>query len=358
MMRFIYRTFLACLFIVASAAAEANAHPVRVGAVFGFTGFANVWSAQARRGIEMARDEINEGGGINGRPLEVIFEDSGTTAKGGVAAFNKLVRVDKVDAVVGDIISFVTLPLVPLAQANKLVLVTPSIFDSDMPGNSAYFFTTCPEKQSIAAPVDRFFTLNPDIKTVAIICADNTWGRTYLDNWRWAAGIHGVRIVDENCSNDYASDMRAEILRAKSKNPDALIVPFNTDRALRRMKEAGFAPKVLMTSDIDEAINRRGFPLGEAQGVYFVDWLPTPEFSRSFEARYHDRPIMSPQNSYESLRALAEAMRQGGNDLESAVRSLHYQGGVGPVDFNGGHSGNKAAATLMVVTEKGIVPAL
>ena len=119
------RALLALLVFVSSASAEPA--PVRVGAIFGLTGFANVWSSQARRGIEMARDEINQDGGINGRPLEVIFEDSGTTAKGGVAAFNKLVRIDKVDALVGDIISFVTLPLVPLAQAYKIVLITPRI---------------------------------------------------------------------------------------------------------------------------------------------------------------------------------------------------------------------------------------
>jgi branched-chain amino acid transport system substrate-binding protein len=346
------RALLVLLVFVSSASAEPA--PVRVGAIFGLTGFANVWSSQARRGIEMARDEINQDGGINGRPLEVIFEDSGTTAKGGVAAFNKLVRIDKVDALVGDIISFVTLPLVPLAQANKIVLITPSIFDSDMPEKADYFFTTCPEKASIAAPVDRFFSMNPDIKRVAIICADNTWGRTYLDIWKSGAESHGIKIVDENCLDDYSSDMRAEVLRAKSKAPDGVIVAFNTDKALRRMKEVGFSPKVLTTSDIDEAINRRGFPLKEALGVHFIDWRPTPEFRKKFEARYKDILMMAPQNSYDALLTLAKALRKGDGDLQSSVRSINYIGGVGPVDFRDSHSGNKAGASLMVITERGI----
>ncbi|MFO0416840.1 MAG: ABC transporter substrate-binding protein, partial [Pseudomonadota bacterium] len=213
----------------AALAETATKPPIKIGAIYGFTGFSNVWSAQARRGIEMARDEINNAGGINGRSLEIIFEDSQTTPRGAVTAFNKLAHTDRVAAVIGDIISFVTLPLVPLAQSSKIVLITPSIFDSDLPPNSDYFFTTCPRKESIKPPVERFFALNRDVKKVAIICADNTWGRTYLDIWREVAKTSNVEIVDENCVSDYASDMRSEVLRAKSKQPDAVIVAFGID---------------------------------------------------------------------------------------------------------------------------------
>lgn len=357
-MLLISRSILYVFFVVLSVSAQENGlQPIRIGAVYGFTGFANVWSAQARRGIEMARDEINRDGGINGRMLEIVFEDSATTPNGAVSAFNKLIRVDHVNAVVGDIISFLTLPLVPLAQANKVVLITPSIFDSDLPANSEYFFTTCPQKDSIALPVERFFSLNPSIRSIAIICADNTWGRTYLDVWKAVALRHGVQIADENCLSEYSTDMRTEVLRAKSKRPDAVIIAFGIDRALKRMKEIHFSPKVLTTSDLDEAIHRRGFPAEEALGVYFADWLPTEDFRNRFRARYNDLPIMAPQNSYEAVRALAEALRQNNGDLQESLKTVHYSGDAGPIDFRGSRAGNRASATLMVVTRDGIRPA-
>lgn len=328
--------------------------PIRIGAIYGFTGFANVWSQQARRGIELATEDINSAGGINGRKLEVIFEDSGTTANGALTAFNKLMKVDRVRAVIGDIISFVTLPLVPIAQQNKVILVTPSIFDSDMPANSDFFFTTCPSKQSILAPVNRFFDLNPKIRTVAIICADNTWGLTYLDIWKSAAKVHDIKVLDENCIDEYASDMRAEILRAKSKNPDALIIAFGIDRALKRMKEINFSPKVLTTSDLDEAIHSRGLPAQDAIGVYFIDWLASDDFRKRFQARFNQPPIMAPQGSYEAVRVIAEAYRIDERDLPAAVSRLRYAGVSGPIDFTGSHAGNQGNATLMVVSDKGI----
>ncbi len=330
---------------------------LRIGAIYGFTGFSNIWSQQARRGIELAIEEINEAGGVQGRRVEVVFEDSGTTANGAVTAFHKLVRVDRVEAVVGDIISFVTLPLVPLAQRYKVVLITPSIFDSDLPVNSDSFFTTCPTKQSILPPVNQFFDLNPDVRNLAIICADNTWGLTYLDIWKSAAKAHNVNVVDENCISDYTTDMRAEVLRAKSKNPDALIVAFGIDRALKRMKEVNFAPKVLTTSDLDEAIHKREFSAKDAIGVYFNDWLPSDSFRKRFLERFHELPIMAPQNSYEAIRVLAEAFGSGEKNLAAAVAKVQYAGVVGPINFTNSHAGNHGLSTLMVVARDGVKPA-
>jgi branched-chain amino acid transport system substrate-binding protein len=335
-----------------------SSEPITIGAIYGFTGAANVWSTQVRRGLELARDEINAAGGIHGRPINVIFEDSRTTPQGAVMAFKKLVNTDHVHAVVGDIFSFLTLPLVPLAQRSRVVLVTPSIFDTDLPENSEYFFTTCPRKDSIASSVNRFFSLNQEIKSVAIICADNTWGRTYLDVWKRVAREHNVDVVDENCISDYSSNMRAEVLRAKSKRPDGVIVAFGVDRALTRMKEIQFTPKVLTTSDLDEAINRRGFPAHQAEGVFFADWLPTESFRQRFLNRFQEPPIMAPHNSYEALRTIAGGLRTGEADLQGAILKLKYSGDTGPVDYQGTRAGNQALATLMVVSQGTIRPVL
>jgi ABC-type branched-subunit amino acid transport system substrate-binding protein len=69
------RLLFALLFVLAtSAAAETSkSRPIKIGAIYGFTGFASVWSTQARRGIELARDEINHVGGISGRNIEIFL---------------------------------------------------------------------------------------------------------------------------------------------------------------------------------------------------------------------------------------------------------------------------------------------
>lgn len=59
---------------------------------------------------------------------------------------------------------------------------------------------------------------------------------------------------------------------------------------------------------------------------------------------------MAPHNSYEAVRVLAEGFRQNNGDLQRAIQSLNYAGDTGPVDFRGTRAGNRAHATLLVVS--------
>jgi branched-chain amino acid transport system substrate-binding protein len=344
-----------CVIISAPCSAQKSADSIKVGAVYGFSGFASVWSEQARRGIEMAVDEINQSGGVNGRELEMFYEDSRSTSAGAVTAFKNLLKVAHVEAVVGDILSFLTLPLVPLADKYRIVLITPSIFDSDLPADSEYLFTTCPRRNSIKAPVDRFFQFNPDVRAVAVICADNSWGLTYLDVWKQSARQHNAKIVDANCLDEFSTDMRAEVLRAKSKRPDAVVVAFGVDRALRRMREIGFAPKILSTSDVMEALQTRGLSREQAEGVYFNDWLASPQFKQRFQSRYQQPAIMEPQNSYEAVRSIAEAYRRSPGDLLAGMRQVKYEGVAGKIDFTRSRAGNMGEGTLLQVKKGQVV---
>lgn len=329
---------------------------VRIGIILSLSGFGQKWGEQARRGAELALKEINSEGGINGEPLTFILEDSASTPSRGVSSFQKLTEIDHVNVVVGDIISFVTLPLVPIANRKQVLLVTPSIFDNDMPDDSAYFFSTCPRKNSIRPSVANFFALKPNVKRLAILCADNSWGKTYLDVWQSEAQHAGVEVVSTICTSDMTSDFHAEILRVKAVKSDALVLPFGVDRALRRVKELNLPHAILSTSSVAEALDA-GLSPEIAEGVYFNDWVASPEFRDKFEKRFHANPIMEPQNTYEAVRAVAYALRKNRNDPRSALMQLKYQGVGGTIDFTSSHSGNYANSMLMTVRDGKIVPA-
>ena len=343
----IFRVVVFLLLLPGGVIAEQIDPPdIKIGAIYGFSGFANVWSAQARRGIKLATEEINGAGGINGRKIRIIFEDSQSKPASAVSAFNKLVKIDEVDAVVGDIISFLTLPLAPLAKRHKVLLVTPSIFDIHMPDDNDYFFTTCPSKASIQKPVEQFFIKNADIRSVAILCAENSWGHAYRDVWEAAAQKHRVEVVETICTDEWQTDFRSELTRIRAKEPDSVIIAFGVDRALRRMKEIGFEAKVLTTTDIVEAVYRRQFPISEAAGVYFNDWPASESFARRFSEKFGEPPIMEPQNSYEAIRAVARAFERNPSNPAQGLRSLRYQGAGGQIDFVLSNAGNQAKAKL------------
>ena len=98
-------TFLVLIVNVGSALAESTSEkpPHKIGVILGLTGPASTWSQNSLRGLELARDEINSSGGINGRKIELLVEDSRTEPSKSAAAYQKLVNVDRVRVVIGDI---------------------------------------------------------------------------------------------------------------------------------------------------------------------------------------------------------------------------------------------------------------
>jgi branched-chain amino acid transport system substrate-binding protein len=98
---------------------------VKIGAVLPLTGDSAAWGDQGRKGIEVAVREVNDSGGVNGQPIEVVYEDSQANPRLAVSAISKLISVDKVPAVVGDAVSATTLAMAPIAEETQVVLIAP-----------------------------------------------------------------------------------------------------------------------------------------------------------------------------------------------------------------------------------------
>ncbi|MFB0533219.1 MAG: ABC transporter substrate-binding protein, partial [Desulfatiglandales bacterium] len=86
---------LAGLLIVGMSVSSQAAEPVVIGSISPLTGTNAVQGLDMKRGEELALEEINSAGGINGRPLKIIWEDTESSAKGGMDAVHKLVEINK-----------------------------------------------------------------------------------------------------------------------------------------------------------------------------------------------------------------------------------------------------------------------
>ena len=104
---------------------EATGEPIVIGSILRLSLGASD-GVPAKRGIEFAVEEINAAGGINGRPLEVIYEDSKDDATHSVNAATKLISVDNVPVIIGPMMSGNTLAVAPIAEENGIVLISPN----------------------------------------------------------------------------------------------------------------------------------------------------------------------------------------------------------------------------------------
>jgi ABC-type branched-subunit amino acid transport system substrate-binding protein len=349
-MKGIYALVIALIagIFVSVQAEEKEGAPITIGVVYGFTGAAQVWSEYGRMGLELAQEEINQKG-IKGRKISLVFEDSQSIPTKSVSAYQKLKTLDRVKIVIGNIWSYLTNPLIPLAGRDKTILFSPTGMPESIEQTNQYFFSMGERIASVRGAVDTFFKVNPEVERVGIFCWDDMWGQAYLKIWQEAADARGVRVVARACTSDFANDYKTDVTKIVSSRVDAVIIAHNAETIVRRLKEHRYTGKILATSNIVEDIKVKPNTKELFEGVFVTDWRPSEEFISKFKAKFNRDPIAEAHNSYETLHALGRALVLDEPDLINALKGLKYRGVAGPIDFSAAPFVNLSEAQLYEV---------
>jgi ABC-type branched-subunit amino acid transport system substrate-binding protein len=105
---------IAVLLVFSFGCAKKVDKEINIGIIVPLTGDAAVYGNALKKGLDLAVDEINKTGGIKGKKVSLIYEDSQADPKTAISAFNKLVTVNKVSLIIGDMFSSTTLSIAPL----------------------------------------------------------------------------------------------------------------------------------------------------------------------------------------------------------------------------------------------------
>ncbi len=328
--------------------AEDNA-PLKIGVIAGYSGAAKEWADFGRMAIELARDEINKSGGVNGQPIKLLFEDSQTIPAKAVSAYTKLVTIDHVDAVIGELWAFLTNPLIPLSARFKVPTISPTVMDKSISETSPYFFSLGHRYVSLEGAVREFFDLHPKLQRVGILCWDDPWGRANLAVWKKILAERNIAITDELCSSDFSNDFRVEAARISKNLPDAVIVTFSLDVALKRFAEAKIDLPILTTSDIQRLMITEPELKPLLEGIYFTDWPARDSFVEQFEEKFNLSPILEAQNHYYALHALARAAQKNPKNILEGLKEVSFPEKA--IDFGRGAIANHGEAKLLQMRE-------
>jgi len=198
--------------------AAPSGEPIRIGALTDLTAF-TPWAVNARDGMLLAAEEINAAGGVDGRMIEIVVQDSANDADAGIDGFERLVE-DGVVAIGGTISSTVGAAVAPLAeQAQMPYLLIKSGTEAALTADSRYTFRTClPAAPMDAAPVLQYVQ-EQEISNVGVIVADYAWGQSFAA---------AVESTFEGSDVDYGEIQVAPV------PPDTDFTPF-----VRAMADAG-----------------------------------------------------------------------------------------------------------------------
>lgn len=317
-----------------------NKEPVKIGGIFALTGLGASQGEQELKGVRLAVKEINDAGGISGRPIELIAEDVSLdklNVAGTVA--HKLIDVDKVLAIVGTTWDEPAQAILPIIEKAKIPMVGHNqtrMLKKDNPFN--YFFSTWYDNE-VGIKELLSYAQKKQFKKIAVIRPIGAGFYQYVsDKVSDNAKNYGVEIIDDvNLNNPTAIDFRTDLAKIKAKKPDAIIIVLNGFTDCPFLKQAGEIvgkTPILSTEGAGDSYALSQCA-GSMENLYFSYPKETGEYS-SFAERYNKTFGVNPSTpsvmtAYDALKIIAEALeRTGGEGSEKLQKVItgtkNYQG--------------------------------
>ena len=233
----------AALVIACNGSDDPQEGPYTIGVMESLTGPGETYGTVASQVKQMAVDEINAAGGINGRPLQIIVEDSKCSAQDAVTAYNKLTNVDGVAIILGPSCSGAMLGAAPLAEADGVILFSGLASNPEIAHAGDYIFRTQISDTHVGIATGNVLW-SDGIRSVATI----TETTDYAEGVRRATvaqfeALGGVIAAQERYASD-ALDFRSPLTKLFAANPDALhIAPqseFSAGTIIKQARELGY----------------------------------------------------------------------------------------------------------------------
>lgn len=215
---------------------------VKIGFTYPETGAYSDEGRDERRGAEMAAEEINDGGGILGQQIELIFRDSQSDIGKGRENATKFIREDSVKMIFGEASSDVSIAVAEVAHENNTIFFATSAASMDVTGKNGYVttFRGGADAWMAARVLGGFLLENYNSKKYYYVYADYNWGWTTEAAMRYVSDttdvdIHKRSKVAKKASD---SDIKAAIVEAARAEPDILVLILYGDQFVKAINYA------------------------------------------------------------------------------------------------------------------------
>ena len=217
--------------------------PFRIGVMESATGPGETYGTVAIQAKQMAVEEINAAGGINGRMIELIVEDSKCSAQDAITAYNKLTDVDGVKIILGTSCSGAMLGAAPLAEKDGVVMFSGLATNPDIAEAGDYIFRTSLNDAQLGIDTGNLLWAD-GIRKLATISESTDYAegvrRTTVEQFEKRGG----EVVGEERYASDATDFRTSLTKLLNANPDALHIAaqseFTGGTILKQVRELGY----------------------------------------------------------------------------------------------------------------------
>ncbi len=336
--RFLALGLLTALGLALLACGDAESQPespFRIGVMESLTGAGETYGTVASQAKQMALDEINAAGGVNGRTLEFVVEDSKCNAQDAIAAYKKLTEVDGIKIILGTSCSGAMLGAAPLAEAGGVILFSGLASNPDIANAGDYIFRT------------QISDIQVGIDTGNVLWADGVRGlATITETTDYAEGVRrttvaqfekrGGRIVAEERYTSDITDFRSQLQKLFAANPDALhLAPqseFSAGTIIRQARELGYAgPIYAETISVGTTALEIAGDAATGMKAITADLDPANQKAQDVLANFRERYkyVTLPWHlgsAYDDVYIAAECLKRTGDDQDAdGFRDCMYE---------------------------------
>lgn len=332
-------------------------NPIEIGAVIALTGPLSSYGVEFENGLRMAEEEINNNGGVSGRPIRLIIEDDGGDSKNAVSAASKLINVDGVKYLI-TAFSSPAQAVAPVAQENGVLNIGLTV--SKLGNLGEYIFRDYWDMEKQGVTMGRV-VLHESIDSIGIIALN------WADYPEFKKGLDSVlgedfSIIEERF-NFGDSDFRTQLFKFKSNDVDAILVygfpGTEVTNITEQIEQVGLTDKRLLSgatvygfsimySELGDTLDKMKaidtwYSLDESNPV-------TKRFIENYKKIYGTDLNGDAAYPYDVLYALVDAMKKSDNvnDIDEVSKNLldvKIQGAAGSLSFD--ENGNSIRSSYL-----------
>ncbi|NLK68064.1 MAG: ABC transporter substrate-binding protein [Clostridiaceae bacterium] len=367
------KKLLSCLMIcilittMFAACSSSNTDEIKIGINYELSGENATYGQGSVEGIELAIEEINAAGGINGKIIIPVKYDNQSTPSEATILANKLVSQDKVLAILGPATTGCFTSEIPVANKNKVPIATGSATGDNVTFAAdgsvhEYVFRICFFDSFQGQVMANFAAENLSAKNAAIIMdSSSDYGKGLAENFVKTFTESGGNIVAQEAYVAGDTDFNAILTKIKALNSDVIYIPGYYNEAgliIKQARNLGLNQPILGADGFDSPTLVDLAGASALNDVYFTNHYSSLdedpmvlEFIKTFEARYGKKPDAFNALGYDLARFVADAIGRAekltGEAVKDALEATeNFAGVTGTLSVDENHNPVKSIVVI------------
>ncbi len=315
-----------------------NNSEIKIGVILPLTGPVAEPGNNALTGIQLAINNYNNSN--NTKKIKLLIENSKSNPKDGVSAINKLIFTDHCKVIIGDIMSSVFLACAPIAEKNKVVMISPGASNPKVSTAGEYIFRDYLSDNFDGKVMSNYLFQDKNINNVAVLSVNNDYGlgvkNTFVNDFKKLGG----NIVFNEDYKQGENNFRSILTKLKNKKFDAIYIisnPTENGYIVKQMKELNIKTKIFGNLSFENnefiKIAKGSFDYIEFSAPYFNLKEKNPvvqDFYKSYFNTYNKKPDVAAALGYDVALILIKVLKKTNYNISQLKDALYKI-----KDFNG-----------------------